>query len=136
LHLLDTKMSTIQIIILVIGCLFSIIGIFFIYKRIGVGESNINIAFLGKIKTRSTGLILVFIGAVLIYYSIVNDTYKIKKDDKKDNKTISVDTNKKGDEFKQIGDGNIQINHGKDIQININHRNDSINKLHNKKDNK
>lgn len=128
-----------QIIFLSIGCLFSLIGIFFIYKGIGEQESDLDISFLGKVKTKSTGLILVLVGTFLIFYSTNNNVKGLSNIKHNENDTLPNNKQKEAKNIKdsnnlmhsntQVGDENIQINDANaPIIINKNtpNRNDSI----------
>lgn len=66
-----------KIILYCFGCFAALNGLIFLVKKIGLGDSEINIPKFGTLKTGQTGVILFIIGAGFIYWASQHNCHEI-----------------------------------------------------------
>jgi len=63
---------TIIVVGVMLSLFFVLVGTYFLIKRFGRRKTEIDLTFIGKLKTTETGLVLIFIGIFLFAYSSSN----------------------------------------------------------------
>lgn len=86
-------MEILMVFIVLIGLFCIVFGMYLLSKKV-TGKTEIEIKGIGKLKTTQTGLVVIFLGVVLICFSIGTFTYIETQKQKINNLSVSLQKNK------------------------------------------